>query len=287
MLAAARRAHVIALDVGHGQLHWKLRSDPRVTVIEDVNARHLAPGDLPGCRRADHRVTIDVSFISLRHILPVLPPLVAPGSDIVALVKPQFEAGRDGRRQGRPGAGSGGARARGRRRDGRGRCSRIGARWRSIDSPITGAEGNREFLMHLRSRVDSDVQVLIARCGSGIAVKPELAARANARELEAWLRDRSVDAVWAPRRPSCCRRASARVAERDRAAARRPTSSLVLGGDGTLLAMAKASPKAAATFPILAVNFGSLGFLTEITRPELLPGARCGDRRPRRLTTSA
>jgi 23S rRNA (cytidine1920-2'-O)/16S rRNA (cytidine1409-2'-O)-methyltransferase len=80
--------HVIALDVGHSQLHWKVRSDPRVTVIENTNARHLKPGDLPDAGAPITRVSIDVSFISLRHIFPVLPALVSRPTDIVALVKP-------------------------------------------------------------------------------------------------------------------------------------------------------------------------------------------------------
>ena len=86
----ARR--VVALDVGHGQLDWRLREDPRVVVIERRNARELEPSWLPG---PVDIVTIDVSFISLRLILPALPAVLAPGADIVALVKPQFEAGRD------------------------------------------------------------------------------------------------------------------------------------------------------------------------------------------------
>jgi len=84
-------ASVIALDVGHGQLDWRLRQDPRVIVREHVNARALTPGDVP---HLVDLVTIDVSFISLRHIFPALGPFLAPGADIVALVKPQFEAGR-------------------------------------------------------------------------------------------------------------------------------------------------------------------------------------------------
>ena len=84
-------ARVVALDVGHGQIDWKLRSDARVVVIEHFNARHLTPADLPA---PVDIVTIDVSFISLRHILPVVPPVLASGGDVVALVKPQFEAGR-------------------------------------------------------------------------------------------------------------------------------------------------------------------------------------------------
>ena len=90
-------ARVVALDVGHGQIDWRLRNDPRVAVMEHFNARHLQPDDLPD--RVDI-VTIDVSFISLRQILPVVPPLLRPGADVVALVKPQFEAGRDEVRKG-------------------------------------------------------------------------------------------------------------------------------------------------------------------------------------------
>jgi len=85
-------ASVIALDVGRAQLDWRLRSDPRVTVVEGVNARALTRTDVP---HPVDLVTIDVSFISLGHILPALPPLLAAGADIVALVKPQFEAGRE------------------------------------------------------------------------------------------------------------------------------------------------------------------------------------------------
>jgi len=141
--------HVIALDVGHSQLHWKVRSDSRVTVIEHTNARHLKPGDLPDAGAPITRVSIDVSFISLRHIFPVLPALVAPASEIVALVKPQFEAGRTD-------VGKGGlvtdpevhARAVAAVTAAAGEVGL--ARIALIDSPITGAHGNREFLMHLR-----------------------------------------------------------------------------------------------------------------------------------------
>src|SRR5207344_3171557 len=75
---------VIALDVGRGQLDWKLRTDPRVLVRDGVNARALTPDDVP---HAVSLVTIDVAFISLRHILPALPPFLVPHADIVALVK--------------------------------------------------------------------------------------------------------------------------------------------------------------------------------------------------------
>ena len=77
---------VVALDVGHGQLDWTLRNDPRVVVIECFNARNLTPADVPA---PVDIVVIDVSFISLRQILPVVPPLLRPGADVMALVKPQ------------------------------------------------------------------------------------------------------------------------------------------------------------------------------------------------------
>ena len=141
--------HVIALDVGHGQLHWKVRSDPRVTVMENMNARYLVPEDLPDAGGPITRVSIDVSFISLRHIFPALPPVIAGGSDIVALVKPQFEAGRED-------VGKGGlvvdpaihARV---IDEVTAAAAEVGLKRRAlVDSPITGAAGNTEFLLHLR-----------------------------------------------------------------------------------------------------------------------------------------
>jgi len=83
---------VIALDVGHGQLDWALRNDPRVEVMERVNARDLRPGALPF---EPDLATIDVSFISLALVLPAVAPRLAPRADVLALVKPQFELGRE------------------------------------------------------------------------------------------------------------------------------------------------------------------------------------------------
>jgi len=140
----ARR--VVALDVGHGQLEWRLREDPRVVVLERRNARQLEPGWLPA--PADV-VTIDVSFISLRLILPALPRLLAPGADIVALVKPQFEAGRD--EVGRGGLVKDPAvheAVLARVTEHAAACGL--ARAGMTPSPITGATGNQEFLLHLR-----------------------------------------------------------------------------------------------------------------------------------------
>jgi 23S rRNA (cytidine1920-2'-O)/16S rRNA (cytidine1409-2'-O)-methyltransferase len=140
-------ADVIALDVGHGQLDWRLRNDPRVIVRERVNARTLSSRDVP------HRVsivTIDVSFISLALIFPVLPPLLEPDADVVALVKPQFEAGREE-------VGKGGIvsdplvheRVVARVAE---QAALSGLRRVAMaPSPITGASGNQEFFLHLRA----------------------------------------------------------------------------------------------------------------------------------------
>jgi 23S rRNA (cytidine1920-2'-O)/16S rRNA (cytidine1409-2'-O)-methyltransferase len=137
---------VVAFDVGHGQLDWGLRNDARVVVIERANARTLEPTHLPGLVDI---VTIDVSFISLRHILPRVPALLRPGADVIALVKPQFEAGR----------GEVGKKGLVRDPSVHARVveevTRAGAevglvREAMIESPITGDTGNREFFLHLR-----------------------------------------------------------------------------------------------------------------------------------------
>lgn len=139
-------ARVVALDVGHGQLAWSLRTDPRVVVREGVNARALTRQQLPA---AVDLVVMDVSFISLRHILPALPSLLTPAADVVALVKPQFEAAR--REVGKGGVIKDAAvqervvgevvRA----------ASEVGlTHLATTESPITGSSGNREFFIHLR-----------------------------------------------------------------------------------------------------------------------------------------
>ncbi len=138
-------ARVVALDVGHGQIDWTLRNDPRVVVIEGFNARHLAPRDLPA---PIDLVVIDVSFISLRQILPVVPPVLRPHADVVALVKPQFEAGRAEVRKGIIHD----ERVRERVVD---EVAAAGAevgltRVAATRSPITGQKGNVEILLHLR-----------------------------------------------------------------------------------------------------------------------------------------
>ncbi len=139
-------ASVIALDVGHNQLDWKLRTDPRVIVREGVNARALSGADVP------HRVslvTIDVAFISLRHIFPALPPFLEPAADVVALVKPQFEAGREQ-------VGKGGIVSDRAVHDAviaqvtEAAAASGLSRLAMAPSAITGATGNQEFFLHLR-----------------------------------------------------------------------------------------------------------------------------------------
>jgi len=87
-------AKVYAVDVGHGQLAWKLRNDPRVVVMEQLNARSLTRSHFPSEFGAADLVTIDCSFISLRKIIPAAIPLLRNGGQIIALIKPQFEAGK-------------------------------------------------------------------------------------------------------------------------------------------------------------------------------------------------
>ncbi len=137
--------HVVALDVGHGQLHERLRADPRVTNLERHNIRHTSAGQLGG---AIDLVVGDVSFISLRLVIPVLTTLCQPGTSMVLLVKPQFEAGRQEVDRGRGVITDPAIHDRVRAEIEEALlaagCSVEG--W--TDSPITGADGNREFLVH-------------------------------------------------------------------------------------------------------------------------------------------
>jgi 23S rRNA (cytidine1920-2'-O)/16S rRNA (cytidine1409-2'-O)-methyltransferase len=141
-------SRVIALDVGYGQLHPKLRSDPRVLVRERINARALTRAEVP----FDVQVVVaDVSFISLRLVLPSALAFLEPGGAVATLVKPQFEAGRDE-------VGKGGVvrDEQVRRRAIEGIAEFVAAQglhvegW--IDSPVEGPAGNREALLYARRR---------------------------------------------------------------------------------------------------------------------------------------
>lgn len=138
--------HCYALDVGYNQLAWKIRQDERVTVMERTNFRYVTVSDLEV--GLPEFATIDVSFISLKLILPVLKTLLVPGSDVIALVKPQFEAGRAN--VGKKGV----------VRDSKVHINvletisnfsqEVGFTLKNASfSPITGGEGNIEFLFHL------------------------------------------------------------------------------------------------------------------------------------------
>jgi len=166
-------ARVVAVDVGYGQIHERLRADDRVEVHERTNVRDLAPGDLGAAPFP--LVVADLSFISLRAVLDSLVGLAAPGADVVLLVKPQFEAGR-----------AEASRGRGVIRDPdvwrrvledvvdalRGRGAAIMG---AMVSPITGADGNVEFLVHARTAPARpgaeppavDLAALVAEAGGG------------------------------------------------------------------------------------------------------------------------
>jgi 23S rRNA (cytidine1920-2'-O)/16S rRNA (cytidine1409-2'-O)-methyltransferase len=145
VLLSRSASHVVAVDVGHGQLHPLLADDPRVTSLEGLNARGLSADDLGG--RTIDGVVSDVSFISLKLALPPALTLARPGAFCVLLVKPQFEAGRDA-------IGKGGL-----LRDPSSGPAIAGElqRWLSddmgweslgiISSPIAGGDGNQEFLL--------------------------------------------------------------------------------------------------------------------------------------------
>jgi 23S rRNA (cytidine1920-2'-O)/16S rRNA (cytidine1409-2'-O)-methyltransferase len=146
----AGAADAVCVDVGRAQLHAKLRDDPRVTNLEKINARFLAAADLP---RAEYDVVVmDLSFISLTTVLPAVWPLLRLGGALVALVKPQFEAGKAEVDKGH-----------GVIRDAAVQAATltkvrdfalaelVGSELvGTMDSPITGADGNREFLLCLR-----------------------------------------------------------------------------------------------------------------------------------------
>jgi 23S rRNA (cytidine1920-2'-O)/16S rRNA (cytidine1409-2'-O)-methyltransferase len=140
-------AHVVAVDVGYGQLAWSLQTDPRVTVMDRTNLRALTAEQLP--YRPD-LVVADLSFISLRLVLPVLAGVVAPGADLMLMVKPQFEVGREA-------LGAGGV-----VRDPAQREQAVRAVARAawdcglgtrgvVASPLPGPSGNVEYFLHLRA----------------------------------------------------------------------------------------------------------------------------------------
>lgn len=145
-------ARVYAVDVGHGQLAWKLRADDRVIILERINARHLSHAEIP---QPPDLVVCDASFIALAKVLPAALALARPGARLAALIKPQFEAGRDE-------VGKGGI-----VRDPavHARVCADARRWLEetgwaviglVPSPITGPDGNIEFLIGAEKRLLAD-----------------------------------------------------------------------------------------------------------------------------------
>lgn len=164
-----------ALDVGYNQLAWKLRQDERVIVMERTNFRYVTPADLIG--EMPDFATIDVSFISLKLILPVVKTLLVKNSDIIALIKPQFEAGRE--QVGKKGI----------VRDAKVHLEVInkmisfsieeGYSVKSLSfSPITGGDGNIEFLLHLRWEGERE------RGENHLTVSPEEIVKQSHSELK-------------------------------------------------------------------------------------------------------
>jgi 23S rRNA (cytidine1920-2'-O)/16S rRNA (cytidine1409-2'-O)-methyltransferase len=138
-------ARVYSVDCGYGQLDWKLRTDPRVVVLERRNIRYLEASDLPSL--ADF-ATIDVSFISLRLVLPKMKTLVSPGGEIIALIKPQFEVGKG--KVGKGGVVRSDAEHLRVIDEIEQTATGLGFTTRNItESPLLGAKGNKEFLIHL------------------------------------------------------------------------------------------------------------------------------------------
>ena len=146
VLLRAGASHVVCVDVGYGLLDWRLRTDPRVSVLDRTNVRLLQPGDLP---YAPDLIVADLSFISLELVLPALFACAASGADVVPMVKPQFEVGRDA-------VGAGGV-----VRDAAHRAEAVrriaatayGMGWGTqavAASPLPGPSGNVEFFLWLR-----------------------------------------------------------------------------------------------------------------------------------------
>ncbi len=148
-------SQVYSIDVGYGQLDWKLRNDPRVVCMEKTNFRYLKPEDLSG--EMPNFASVDVSFISLSKILPAAMDILLPGSEMVCLIKPQFEAGRD--KVGKKGV----------VRDRKVHeevvlnvtemASGLGFELLGLSfSPIRGPEGNIEYLLHIRKPAEGSEQ---------------------------------------------------------------------------------------------------------------------------------
>jgi len=144
-LLAHGAREVFAVDVGYGQLDWKLRNDPRVKVYEKTNIRYLEVSALP---HHAELATIDVSFISLKLVLPAAKKLLVPGGEIIALIKPQFEVGKG--KVGKGGVVRSPAEHLRVIEEIKESAARLGYESRGlVESPLLGPKGNKEFFLHL------------------------------------------------------------------------------------------------------------------------------------------
>lgn len=171
VLLRAGVEHVYAVDVGYGQLIWRLQTDPRVTVMDRTNVRHLVASDVP---RPPDLVVADLSFISLTLVLPALAEVAAPGADFLLMVKPQFEVGKD-----RLGAGGvvtdpalhADAIAQVLRAAGE-----LGLRPHAVaPSPLPGPAGNVEYFIHISTvgdRTDADDLIAAAIAAGPVGRAP-------------------------------------------------------------------------------------------------------------------
>ena len=296
LVRGAHRVH--AVDVGHGQLHPRIRGDARVVVWEGVNARHLEPARFPD---QPTFAAVDVSFISLEKILPAVAACLVGPVEIVALVKPQFEVGR-----GQVGKG-GVVRAWESRREAVRAVAAIavanGLRVGGVAASVLhGPKGNREVFLHLardlgrrppldgaafeaalerpsQRRRSGRRDCAVQRAASpargtrmqriGVVARRDRAEALDIlRGLVQWLTARGREVVVDSETAGGLGLPGVTVAERQ-ALPGKVDLIVVLGGDGTLLAVARLVD--GLDVPILGVNLGGLGFLTATTLEALFP----------------
>jgi 23S rRNA (cytidine1920-2'-O)/16S rRNA (cytidine1409-2'-O)-methyltransferase len=250
--------HVTAVDVGYGQLDWRLRNDPRVRVMERTNFRRLDDDAFPG---GFDLIVVDTSFISLRTILARTAAYLREGGAIVALVKPQFEAGRE--RVGSRGVVRDRQTHRQVLRELRAAVIKLALVPNELtESPLLGPAGNREFFMLLRRSGEPFGDARIEAVLDEEGVQPMTTLLAIEKKIIALYVDTERDHARsiANRVASDFRANGFEVV--DRIAAATASLFITVGGDGTLLRAARIAVENGV--PLLGINTGRLGFLTEL-----------------------